>query len=136
MGFPDSPVHDIKALVSVTINGQLFLMMLIESLVTNGIRAISANTDGIVSIVPKDKSDLYYKLCEEWSKIVNFELEFTHYELYSPEFPVHVPDGSWVRVGSARTGRTASARNSTAGSRPEKSTGNSSAGRPSRCPEP
>lgn len=82
MGFPDSPVHDIKALVSVTINGQLFLMMLIESLVTNGIRVISANTDGIVSIVPKDKSDLYYKLCEEWSKIVNFELEFTHYELY------------------------------------------------------
>lgn len=52
----------------VTINGQLFLLMLIEKLELAGIHVISANTDGIVSIIPNDKFELYCNLCHEWEK--------------------------------------------------------------------
>ncbi len=42
---------DKKQCIKVTINGQLFLLMLIEKLELAGIHIISANTDGIVSII-------------------------------------------------------------------------------------
>lgn len=44
---------DPEAGVAITINGQLSLLMLIERLELGGIRVISANTDGIVTLVPK-----------------------------------------------------------------------------------
>ena len=82
MGFEDSPAYDPKAMVQVTITGQLGLLMLIEWLVEGGFKVISANTDGIVTIVPKDKLDNYYSICKKWEKYLNFSLEYTDYELY------------------------------------------------------
>jgi DNA polymerase elongation subunit (family B) len=66
----------------LTINGQLYLMMLIEKLSLYGFKVISANTDGIVTIVPKDKNALYKICCDEWCKQTNFNLEFTEYKKY------------------------------------------------------
>ena len=42
----------------ITVTGQLSLLMLIEKLEENGIKVISANTDGIVTYFHKDKSEL------------------------------------------------------------------------------
>lgn len=75
-------LYDPLAAFQVTINGQLYLMMLIEKLVLNGFKVISANTDGIVTIVNKDKEDLYYNLCKEWEKETSFELEYNYYNKY------------------------------------------------------
>ena len=82
MGFPDSPVYDPMAMVTVTISGQLYLLMLVERLENAGIKVISANTDGIVSIIPKELHDTYIDICTKWSKELNFELEYTYYERY------------------------------------------------------
>jgi DNA polymerase elongation subunit (family B) len=65
-----------------TINGQLFLLMLIEKLVLNGFKVISANTDGVVALVDVDKEELYYKLCKEWEYETSFNLEYTEYKKY------------------------------------------------------
>lgn len=82
MGFPDSPAYDPKAMVEVTINGQLYLLMLIEMLTDEGFNVISANTDGIVTLVPRDKYSLYISICNNWEYKLNFNLEYTHYERY------------------------------------------------------
>lgn len=75
-------LYDPKAMIEVTINGQLFLLMLIEELVLNGIKVISANTDGILSIVPKDKKELYDSICKNWQKYTSMDLEFIKYNKY------------------------------------------------------
>lgn len=75
-------LYDPFALISVTINGQLFLMMLIEHMEMNGIRVISANTDGIEVILPKDKKDVFERITKQWQDDTGFELEFATYKKY------------------------------------------------------
>lgn len=82
LGSKDSFLYDEKAMLSVTLSGQLYLLMLIESLNEKNFEVISANTDGIITIVPKDKENEYYDICNSWSKENKFELEFTKYKKY------------------------------------------------------
>jgi hypothetical protein len=56
--------------------------MLIEKLALYGFDVISANTDGIVTIVPKNKRSLYEICCRQWEEQTNFNLEFTEYKKY------------------------------------------------------
>jgi DNA polymerase elongation subunit (family B) len=66
----------------VTINGQLYMLMLIDQLVKAGFKVISANTDGLVTIVPKEKEIEYKQICEEWCITTQFALEYTTYSRY------------------------------------------------------
>jgi hypothetical protein len=75
-------LEDAEAMLKVTVSGQLYLLMLVEMLETNGIHCISANTDGIECQVPHAKEDLYYRICNAWEKKTNFTLEFNEYEFY------------------------------------------------------
>ncbi len=77
-----SPLYDLNAMYQTTINGQLFLLMLIEKLANKGFQNISANTDGILTKVHISKLQEYYDVCNEWSNITGFMLEFTNYEQY------------------------------------------------------
>lgn len=69
---------------SCTIGNQFEMLMLIESLELAGIGVVSANTDGIVCYLAQEKEQEYYRICQEWEKIVgNSEigkLEFTYYD--------------------------------------------------------
>lgn len=65
-----------------TINGQLFILMLIEKLTLSGFKVISANTDGIITVVTKEKRGLYNEICQKWCDETKFELEFTEYKKY------------------------------------------------------
>lgn len=82
MGFENSPAYDTKAMISVTIQGQLYLLMLIELLTLEGFQVISANTDGVVSIVPKNRENEYHAVCDKWSTLTGFNLEYTMYDKY------------------------------------------------------
>jgi DNA polymerase elongation subunit (family B) len=66
----------------VTINGQLYMLMLIEGLSLTGIKVLSANTDGIVSLVNKERLLDYELLCKEWENYTKFKLEYTGYKKY------------------------------------------------------
>jgi len=67
----------------VTINGQLYMLMLIEQLSSSGLKVISANTDGLITLLPTYTHLYYYmQICDKWSKQTNFSLEFTKYNKY------------------------------------------------------
>jgi len=80
LGSIESWLYDKKTLYSVTLTGQYSLLMLIEELELNNFRVIMANTDGIETIVPVSREDEYYRICREWEKLTNYELEFDNYE--------------------------------------------------------
>jgi hypothetical protein len=78
-GSPYSILVAYEMLIQTTITGQLSLLMLIEWLETYGIPVISANTDGIVIKVPKDKLYIVDYLVSEWEKRTTLEMETTEY---------------------------------------------------------
>lgn len=75
-------LQDAQKFLSVTVSGQLYLLMLIEALELNNIEVISANTDGVTARVGKDQEMDYSLICEWWQELTGFELEFTDYKLY------------------------------------------------------
>ncbi|HBD93013.1 MAG TPA: hypothetical protein DC057_02445 [Spirochaetia bacterium] len=75
-------LYDPKQLLSVTVSGQLYLLMLIESLVLEGIEVLSANTDGIVTRIPKHLENKCDEICKWWQNKTGFVLEDTEYVEY------------------------------------------------------
>lgn len=73
-------LYDRFAQMQVTINGQLMTMTLIEELELNGIHVISANTDGIVIKLPRDKYNLYKEITDRWNETNKMSADFEEYE--------------------------------------------------------
>src|SRR5258707_1174048 len=73
-----SPFFDRAMNMSVTINGQFLLAMLCER-ITEGLagKIIMANTDGI-EVDVSNRAD-FDRICEEWQKEFNLQLEFNTY---------------------------------------------------------
>lgn len=70
-----------QAGVSITINGQLSLLMLIERLHIGGVQTVSANTDGIVTHCPAHL-EWYREHCMAWwEQYTGYQLEHTDYRL-------------------------------------------------------
>lgn len=82
LGFNNYWLYDPMAMLQVTVNGQLFLLMLVERMEANGIHCISANTDGIELNVPRELESLAIDIARQWEKETKFELEFTYYSKY------------------------------------------------------
>lgn len=61
-------LYDRMAQLRVTINGQLMTMTLVEELELNGIHVISANTDGIVIKMPRDKESVFDDIVARWNE--------------------------------------------------------------------
>lgn len=75
-------LKDTKALLKVTITGQLYLSKLCEELILNNIEVISINTDGILCIVKTEQNKTYEQICTDIQKYTNIEGEYTNYKLY------------------------------------------------------
>lgn len=73
-------LYDRFAQMQVTINGQLMTMTLIEELELNGIHVISANTDGIVIKLPKDKFEVYKDITDRWNKFNKMGADYEEYK--------------------------------------------------------
>ena len=72
-------LYDRFAQMQVTINGQLMTMTLIEELELNGIHVISANTDGIVIKLPRDKFDVYKDITDRWNEFNKMGADYEEY---------------------------------------------------------
>jgi len=84
LGSKWSALYSPDLMMQVTLTGQLSLLMLIEELQTWGLSVVSANTDGFVTMVNKDKLGEFQELCEAWESNTGFQLEETRYKaLYS-----------------------------------------------------
>jgi DNA polymerase elongation subunit (family B) len=82
LGYEGFFLYDDQAMFKVTLNGQFYLLMLIEMLNEKQFEVISANTDGILTLVPKEKLELYKSICKEWESKLGFNLEYTYYKKY------------------------------------------------------
>lgn len=74
-------LYDRFAQMQVTINGQLMTMTLIEELELNGIHVISANTDGIVIKLPRDKFDVYKDITDRWNATNRMGADYEEYKM-------------------------------------------------------
>lgn len=75
-------LKDIKALLSITITGQLWLAKFAEDLIVAGIQVISLNTDGIVCRIKNEQEEEYRRICNSISEQLNIDVEFTKYKKY------------------------------------------------------
>lgn len=78
---PYSPFYDPKYTFSVTVNGQLQVVQLVELLsLVPGVELIQANTDGITALVPREVEHFFNLWCSEWEAITGLKLEHVEYE--------------------------------------------------------
>ena len=82
LGFEKFWLYDRFAQMQVTVNGQLMTMSLVEALELEGIHTVSANTDGIVVKVPRDKIDKFKEICEDWNKENRMSADDDYYKCY------------------------------------------------------
>ena len=77
-------MYDMKFLMSITLNGQLLMAMLIEKMLKiESLSIVTANTDGLVISVHEDN---FKKVDNErllWEDMTGLELEYTDYKLYA-----------------------------------------------------
>lgn len=78
-GSPFSVLYGPKMLIQTTITGQLAIMMLIERLEAKGFGVISANTDGIVTLVRRSREWLYQAIIFDWECETSLTMEFSEY---------------------------------------------------------
>lgn len=104
LGSPYSILYAPQLLIQITISGQLSLLMLIEQFELAGIPVISANTDGVVSYVPKDRREVFNNIVQWWETVCNFTTEETEYAgLYSRDVNNYIavkPDGKIKAKGA------------------------------------
>lgn len=103
LGFMYSWMYDLKAMYKTTINGQLYLLMLVEMLSEADFQVISVNTDGVVTLVDKSRKSKYFDICNKWSELTNFDLDYTNYIKYVRtsvnDYMAIKPDGEVKRKG-------------------------------------
>lgn len=73
-------LKDLKALYQTTLNGQLFLLMLVEWLEDAGFHVFYGNTDGVNAMVPRDRQDEYRAICQKWQDYTGFDLDYVDYD--------------------------------------------------------
>lgn len=108
-----SAIYAPDLLIQVTITGQLCLLMLIDMIEAAGIRVISANTDGVMSMPTIEQKAILDNVIKQWEAITGFTTEESQYKaVYSrdvnnyiaiptdPEKPLKVK-GAYSEKGSA-----------------------------------
>lgn len=119
LGSKYSILYSPDLLITVTVTGQLSLLMLIERLELAGIPVVSANTDGIVIKCPSHKEEEMEGLVAQWEKDTGFQTEATYYAaLFSRDVNNYFAvkkDGTYKAKGAyaekASTGNTERGKN-------------------------
>lgn len=75
-----SVFYDPKFTMSITINGQLSLLMLVDQLLEiEGLKLVQLNTDGVTVAMLRSTEEQYNAVCKLWQTNVKLELEFASY---------------------------------------------------------
>ena len=75
LGFEKGDLYDRLAVLKVTVNGQLMLLMLCEALELDNIHIISANTDGIMVKVYASQEDKFKEITTWWQNITGMQAD-------------------------------------------------------------
>lgn len=74
-----SALYSPNLMIQTTMTGQLAVLMLIETLELRGFNVVSANTDGFVTKVPRNRRDEFILLCGDWELDTGLTTEETEY---------------------------------------------------------
>jgi hypothetical protein len=80
-GDENSFLYDPKMTMQITVNGQLLLSKLAEmlSLAIPECQPLMLNTDGLEMMIPNEAVETYHKVCAEWEKLTQLNLEHDEY---------------------------------------------------------
>lgn len=80
-GDENSFLYDPRMTMQITVNGQLLLTQLYEmlSLAIPDAVPLMQNTDGLEMMIPTAAVDTYMKVCEDWEKLTQLQLEHDEY---------------------------------------------------------
>lgn len=100
-----SPFLDAFYTMSITINGQLLLCMLVEQLIkTPGLKMVQANTDGVTYLCPHEYIEHTRNICRWWESLTNLELEEALYNrMFIRDVNSYIAekqDGGLKRIGA------------------------------------
>lgn len=96
---PGSVVYAPQLMLQTTLGGQLSIFMLIEQFELYGFKVISANTDGIVTLVPRSRRAIFEALIYEWEWATGLQTEETVYR------SIHFRDvNSYVALAEKKDG--------------------------------
>ncbi len=74
-------LRDRAVTLSICINGQLLLTMLLEMLAEKmPLELVMMNTDGFEVSIPREYESTYSSVCKEWELLTKLELEFVDYQ--------------------------------------------------------
>lgn len=123
-GSPFSVLYSPDLMIQTTVTGQLSILMLIEAMEMNGIKVLSANTDGFVSRVGKHQRDLFNAIIFDWECDTSFNTEETAYRaLYSRDVNNYIAipvsgkvktKGAYAAAGPGQNGAAGMKKNPTA----------------------
>jgi len=82
LGYQFGELYDRLAVLKVTINGQLMIMMLCEELEANNIEVVSANTDGIIVKLYKKYKDKFDTIANDWMNKTKLSADSEEYKAY------------------------------------------------------
>jgi hypothetical protein len=71
--------YDPFVFYAVTVNGQLFISMLVERLVAAGAELLQVNTDGVTVSVPRKNEERILEVCKKWEQETRLSLEYADY---------------------------------------------------------
>jgi DNA polymerase elongation subunit (family B) len=75
-----SVFYDPKFTMSITLNGQLSLLMLADRLLAiPKLKLVQLNTDGLTVAMLRESEDKYNEVCNQWQIDVGLELEYVDY---------------------------------------------------------
>lgn len=81
MGDHYSALRDDIACMRVTLSGQILLLSLIDVIMSSGAEVLSANTDGLLILVPIDTSDSTRESLRDWERQGGLALETVKYQM-------------------------------------------------------
>jgi hypothetical protein len=71
--------YDPFVFYGITVNGQLFISMLVERLVAAGAELLQVNTDGVTVSVPRKNEEQILQVCKKWEQETKLTLEYADY---------------------------------------------------------
>lgn len=80
LNLPFRATYDYPNFLGITINGQMFLLMLSEMFEMNGIKVDSTNTDGVTVRIKRKQMDSLKEIVSYWESITKMEMEYDFYE--------------------------------------------------------
>lgn len=102
-----SVFYDPLFTMCITLNGQLLLCLLAETLMNNvpGLKMIQVNTDGLTVRIPRAQKDMVSQVCKWWEGATKLQLEEAIYNLMAIRdvnnyLAVYEKDGSVKRKGT------------------------------------